>query len=194
MRELDVLWEPYTDPGLEHLRLQMNEDGFLADGIIIRRLPGMAPFRLSYRIQCDGAAHLLRAQARIETPQEHLLDLRADGRGNWTDGAGKAIPGLAGCIDIDIAATPFTNTLPIRRLGLNPGQRAEFDVAYVTVPGLELKSLRQRYTCLSSGTGRAVYLYENCVSGFAAQLPVDDDGLVLDYPGQWRRHTGESHA
>ena len=191
-RERDILWEPCADPGLEHLSVRFDPRGLVADGVIIRQRPGTVPFRLWYRIQCDEATRVRSAQAWIESPEERHVDLRADGSGNWTDGTGGSIPGLAGCIDIDIAATPFTNTLPILRLGLAPGQNAEIDVVYLTIPELELRPLRQRYSCLRTEADRSVYLYQNCVSGFAAELPVDTDGLVLDYPGQWRRHTGES--
>ena len=194
MRERDVLWAPCADPGLEHLHVQIGSGGLAADGIVIRQRSGALPFRLQYQIQCDEATRLQSAQVRIESPEERRVDLRADGSGNWTDGAGMAIPGLAGCIDLDIAATPFTNTLPIRRLGLKPGESAEIDVVYVTIPDLDVRRLRQRYSCLRSEAGHSVYLYQNCISGFSAELPVDEDGLVLDYPGQWRRHTGEARS
>ena len=191
----DLLWEPCGDPGLEHLRLHMGASGLLADGIIIRQRPAQAPFRLRYRIECDEAMRLRRTQIAIDSPVERSIDLRADGRGAWSDAEGATIEAVSGCIDLDIAATPFTNTLPIRRLSLKPGASAEIDVVYVTIPELEVRPLRQRYTCLSSGAGGAVYLYENCASGFTARLPVDDDGLVLDYPGQWkRRSTGEERG
>ena len=194
INERDMLWEPCGEPGLEHLLVQFSAAGLLADGFVIRQRPGARPFRLRYQIRCDEATRVRSAQMWIEFPEEHRVDLRSDGLGNWTDGAGVALPGLAGCIDLDIAATPFTNTLPIRRLGLKPGQSAEFDVVYLTIPDLEVRSLRQRYSFLRSEAGRCVYLYQNCASGFAAELPVDEDGLVLDYPGQWRRHTGDARS
>ena len=43
-------------------------------------------------------------------------------------------------IDVDISATPFTNTLPIRRLGLQPGEFAELDVAFVDAPAMRFGS------------------------------------------------------
>ena len=190
MSERDVLWEPSGDPGLEHLRVQIGAGGLLADGLVIRQRPGAPPFRLRYRIECDEAARLRTARVRLESPQERRVDLSADGSGNWTDATGGAIPLLAGCIDLDIAATPFTNTLPIRRLDLKPGESAGIDVVYIAIPDLDVRRLRQRYTCLSHKPGCTVYLYQNCASGLAAELPVDEDGLVLDYPGQWRRHPG----
>ncbi|HYS06949.1 MAG TPA: putative glycolipid-binding domain-containing protein [Candidatus Dormibacteraeota bacterium] len=103
------------------------------------------------------------------------------------DGAGTALTDLDGCIDLDIAATPFTNTLPIRRLGLRPGGAADVEVVYIAVPDLRVSRVRQRYCCLRAEKGCGVYLYENLQNGFRAELPVDADGLVLDYPEQWRR-------
>ena len=50
-----------------------------------------------------------------------MLHLESDGEGHWQEN-GKDRPDLHGCIDIDIQATPFTNTLPIRRLGLKTGE------------------------------------------------------------------------
>jgi hypothetical protein len=53
------------------------------------------------------------------TDQQQVLS--ADGKGRWFDAKGTHLAELDGCIDIDISATPFTNTLPIRRLQLKHG-------------------------------------------------------------------------
>jgi hypothetical protein len=45
-------------------------------------------------------------------------------------------PDLAGAVDIDISVSPFTNTLPIRRLRLARGLAADLTMAYVRVPEL----------------------------------------------------------
>jgi uncharacterized protein len=183
-----VFWEPAGDTGLEHLRLGLQDDRLVADGLIVRQVAQGAPVRLWYRLQCDGSARVHGAQVRLwQEEVERRVDLQADGAGRWADGAGRPLAGLQGCIDLDIAATPFTNTLPIRRLGLRPGGAAEIDVVYIAVPDLRVSRVRQRYSCLRADAGRGVYLYENLQNGFRAELPVDTDGVVLDYPGQWRR-------
>jgi uncharacterized protein len=86
---------------------------------------------------------------------------------------------------VDISVTPFTNTLPIRRLRLGPGGSADLEVAYVDVPGMQVEPTRQRYTCLQSGEHGGLYQYEDkgLFHGFTADLPVDAGGLGLDYPG-----------
>jgi len=42
---------------------------------------------------------------------------------------------------------------------------------------------RQRYT----RTGATRYHYASLESGFESELPVDDHGLLLEYPGYFRR-------
>ena len=79
--------------------------------------------------------------------------------------------------------TPFTNTLPIRRLGLKAGQAAEIKVAYVTVPTLALHAAPQRYTRLADTRWR----FEGLETNFTADLTVDEDGFVVEYPGLFQR-------
>jgi hypothetical protein len=45
----------------------------------------------------------------------------------------------------------------------------------------------QRYTRLKTGDGGWTYRFVSLDGGFSADLPVDQDGLVLDYPGLFRR-------
>ena len=94
------------------------------------------------------------------------------------------MPQLGGAIDIDISITPFTNTLPIRRLNLRTGQSEEILAVYIQVPGLSITTDRQRYTCLE--TGRR-YRYESLDSDFTREIEIDVNGLVVIYPGLFRR-------
>ena len=78
----------------------------------------------------------VRSVAVTDHAGDRRLRLLADGGGAWTTGDGTPLPQLDGCIDVDLVATPFTNTLPIRRLGLEPGESAEIKVAYLPLPDL----------------------------------------------------------
>lgn len=188
MAEWEIFWQPWSDIGLEHLRLTVDRDSLAADGWIVRRTKEGPGLRLDYRLRCDGSARVLLAEIRLRSgEEEHRVDLRGNGEGSWADASGRPLPALRGCIDLDVAATPFTNTLPIRRLGLGPGEAAEIAVVYVAVPRLDVTRVAQRYTCLRKDVDGGVYLYENLENGFRAELPVDPDGVVKDYSGQWRR-------
>lgn len=99
---------------------------------------------------------------------------------------------LAGAIDIDLSFSPFTNTLPIRRLNLPVGASAEIITAYVEAPSLRVSPDPQRYTRVADDA----YLYESLDSDFSRRVTVDADGFVLDYPGLFRSsgYPGADHA
>lgn len=180
---LEAAWAQWDGPGLEHLRLRVGENGTEADGVVIGEEDGTY-FRVRYTIRCDPR---WRTREVIMDPLDGSDPLRllSDGEGTWRDVSGRMLPELMACIDVDISVTPFTNTLPIRRLGLTEGETSEISVVYVNVPSLRLETSGQRYTRLERGLYR--YEDEGLFRGFTADLPVDGDGLVLDYPGIFRR-------
>jgi hypothetical protein len=88
------------------------------------------------------------------------------------------------CLDIDIWPTPFTNSFPIRREPMAVGERRQFRMAWIFAPDLTVHPQSQAYTRLAD----RLYLFENLDgSGFRAELAVDEDGIVLDYPELFRR-------
>lgn len=110
------------------------------------------------------------------------IRLSADGAGSWLlDGQHR--PELDGCLDVDLAAAPFTNTLPIRRLGLGEGEHAEIRAAWVDVPSLVPRASQQRYTRLETAGALARYEYRSLPSGRRYLLSVDAEGIVVDYEG-----------
>ena len=190
METRSLLWTAVAGPGAEHLVLGQIPGGWLAEGAIVGAAAG-APFSARYTVRCDTRWQVRQVVVHVRRPDgEHALQLRADGAGGWRDGAGAMLPALAGCLDVDISATPFTNTLPIRRLALPVGAAATIRVAYVAAPALDCSAAEQRYTHLEAqpdGTSR--YRYEGLSTGYQTEIEVDADGLVLDYPGLWRRAT-----
>jgi uncharacterized protein len=93
------------------------------------------------------------------------------------------IPAVAGCLDVDLAFTPATNILPLRRLGLAVGESRELTAAWVRFPDLSVEPLAQRYTRLDERRMR----YESRGGSFTADLEVDELGLVVSYPPLWER-------
>ncbi len=177
-------WSPVWDAdhrgvGLEHLLLH---DG-LADGLVLAFDDEGTPYRLCYRVEWDDRWRTRALAARVSRAEaEHALSLVADGEGHWRRN-GQPARDLDGCLDVDIWPTPFTNTLPIRRLGLAPGERREISAAWVNAPALTVEPRAQAYTRLADHR----VLFESLESGFRAELELDDDGLVLDYPGVFER-------
>jgi uncharacterized protein len=182
----DCYWSPEDGAGLEHVHLVEGLDCILADGIVLRRLRETS-IRLHYKIQCEIDWKVRSVEVAMLDGKSALISLESDGNGRWRERNGTTLPILDRCIDVDIAATPFTNTLPIRRLTLATGESREIEVVYVSVPALDISTVRQRYTCLNRGATRSLYRYEGLNTGFTAELAVDGQGVVLDYPGGWRR-------
>ncbi|MFD6948989.1 glycolipid-binding family protein [Nocardiopsis sp. TSRI0078] len=106
--------------------------------------------------------------------------------GHWTDAYGRPLPELVGCLDVDVAATPLTNTLPIRRLGLRPGEYRDIVVAWIDIPSLRVRRVRQRYTRHPAEDGLERYTYRDPLHG-EYRLSVDGDGVVVDYERFARR-------
>ena len=182
----EVMWVSLDERVFEHLRLVSDHDGILAEGLIIH-LDTKESFRLRYRIHCDlqWQVRSLKLENLDQPPQ--LLVLQSDGNGNWTNAQGEVISSLKGCRDVDIYYSPFTNTLAIRRLGLKPNESTEINVAFINAVDMKVNAVRQRYTLLQATPNGGLYRYESLTSGFATELPVDSDGLVLDYPNFFRR-------
>lgn len=167
------------DGGVEHVSVAARADGGMdVDGVAV-----WDSHRVAYRLVCD-AQWRVREVDVVAPEDETALRLRADGHGRWHDGtSGAALPHLDGCIDVDLWAIAFTNTLPVRRLGLRVAEARLIDVAYVRLPSMAVDRMEQRYTRVAD----RVYRYESVVSGFTADLILDEEGLVVEYPGLVRR-------
>ena len=181
-----VCWTPVWNKereglGLEHLLLAE----CAADSVVLAFDEGRGPFRLTYRLSWDESWRLREADLFAATERSTTsLNLRTDGRGRWRDGDGRPLDELDGCVDIDIWPTPFTNSFPVRREPLEVGERRQFRMAWVFAPDLTVRPQPQAYTRLAD----RLYLFESLDGGgFKARLPLDEDGIVLDYPGLFRR-------
>jgi uncharacterized protein len=173
---VEIVWRGIEVESLERLSLREAGDGVTASSVI-----DSARGRYSYEVALDRDWTF--RSLHLEALAGHrALDL-VRGPEGWTlDGAPR--PDLAGCVDIDLAVSPFTNSLPIRRLGLDDDDEADLEMAYVSFPDLEVFADPQRYTRLDEET----YLYESLDSDFTAELTVDARGIVTDYPGLFERY------
>jgi hypothetical protein len=181
----DIVWATWDGTGLEHLRLtDASEGGFVADSALIAVIENVA-YRVRYRTRIDSAWQTRSIWVDVEDPDgtRRTVALIGDGQGNWTDTAGEPRLDLEGCIDIDIEATPFTNTLPIRRLGIQEGQVEPISVVYFSIPSLDVAPEIQRYTGLPGGA----FQFEAMTSGFTETIETDSEGFITTYPNLFKR-------
>lgn len=153
--------------------------------------------QLTYVIDCDRGWLTRRAVVTGSASGAPVrFGLAADGKGHWTLN-GAPLPLVEGALDIDLAFTPATNLLPIRRLDLAVGERADVRTAWVRFPELRVEALEQSYERESA----RVFRYDALVDGerFQARLDTDEFGRILLYEGLWEAEVasiqsqGEAH-
>jgi hypothetical protein len=168
--------------GFEVLFLHREADGYHLEGHSTAVEDGKA-WSVRYALTLDpgwttGSAHIVgRSEAgAIE------VRLERDGAGAWRVD-GKPAPELTGCLDVDLEASAFTNALPVNRLRLEVGQRADAPAVYVRALDLRVERLEQRYTRLQDDGEHRRYDYAAPAFGYRDELAYDEFGLVLSYPG-----------
>ena len=181
-----VLWQAWTGPGLESARVTADRDGVRAESVAIA-LGGGRAYTIRYALRCDTGWRVRTFEAWSLGEDGASLALFCDASGRWTSPDGRHHAALDGCLDVDLPSTVFTNTLPVRRLGMVPGWSEELSVVYIAVPGLTVSVARQRYTCLTWGPDGGRYRFESLGTDFTADIALDGDGLVVEYPRIARR-------
>lgn len=167
---------------MEYCNIETTDTDIRIDGTIVGFGEG-EPFSVTYDIITDSAWRVAALEMAIEKGGECTwISIQRDPDGKWTQ-SGHARREWEHCTEIDISLTPFTNTLPINRLKLAPQERQRIDVLYINVLNDEIKPVEQYYTRLSDNT----YLYEGVVKDFKAEILVDEDGVVVEYPGIFSR-------
>ncbi len=175
-----VFWRRLDCPGAEYCDLRRHPDGWELSGTVLVALDGH-PLRAHYQVICD--ANWATREVSLETSTggpTRTLRLTADEQSRWWS-AGAELVSLRGCADVDLGVSPSTNTLPIRRLGLEIGAAVDIGAAWVRFPELEVTRLDQRYTRLDTRR----YRYQSLPGDRAYTIEVDDLGLVRRYEDGW---------
>jgi uncharacterized protein len=173
-----ILWQGLIAPSMERFILASANGGFELSGLVLQA-EAKAPYVARYTIGVDESWRTRRVDVELENGGRRTFSMTSDGTGLWS-GAGGRLPAIEGCLDVDLEWSPSTNTLPIRRLGLTPGQVKPVAAAWIRFPSLAVVRLDQSYERLS----QARYRYR--AGRFTADLEVDADGLVLSYGVNWK--------
>jgi hypothetical protein len=168
-------WQRWDGDGEETTTLRWENEGWTATSDV-----GLEKITYVLRLSATWQLQQFLLFRDMEEPD---LWLGTDGSGRWGEMNAAHRPDLDGCFDIDVSVSPLTNTLPIRRLLLDVGDAADILTAVVDVDTLGVVPVRQRYHQVSAQR----YIYTNLGSGFETTFEVDEYGLVVDYPGEFRR-------
>jgi uncharacterized protein len=179
-------WEHvHGSPCLEVVFIRTTDQEIQFEGITSAGRNGQS-WRVDYLLTVNR--DWVTRTARITSRNGNLrrsLELDAHEDGTWRLD-GRPVYEVHGCLDVDLETSALTNALPIRRLGLRPGEAADAPGVYVRGSDLRVERLDQRYRRLPDGEHRE-YHYEAPRFGFEATITYDRDGLVRDYPGIARR-------
>jgi hypothetical protein len=168
--------------GFESVFFQADRSGYRLEGHTVAAEADHA-WAVHYVISLDE--RWITRSARVvgwSQKGEHELSLEVDGSGRWRVN-GSAMPGLDGCLDIDLESSACTNTIAVRRLRLAVGQSAEAPAVYVRALDLQIERLEQRYERLGDDKTYRRYDYSSPAFGFDACLVYDEAGLIVEYPG-----------
>ena len=164
--------------GFEVLFVRSTEDGYRCEGEVAAVEDGVA-WAVRYGLVLDRSWATRLAHVRSRSPgAEWELRLEGDGRGGWLVD-GHPAPAVAGCLDVDLEASAFTNALPVHRLGLAIGEGADAPAAYVRVLEPRVERLDQRYERLADEGARSRYDYAAPVFDFRDVLVYDEGGLYV---------------
>ena len=178
----NLVWRSKEYPSLENCTAIISSVGSEISSVVI----GVAEhkiFNIEYNLKINS--HWKTEEVKINSTIEGFaksLAFKSDGRGNWQEN-GHILEQFEGCIDVDIPLTPFTNTLPIKRLNMQIGQAQIIRVVYLDLLSNEIKPVTQKYVRLSDRE----YKYENVPNDFEAVITVDESGFVVDYPTLFER-------
>jgi uncharacterized protein len=172
-----LTWRGVEEWLAEHARVELTDGCVMATGVQL----GVEPkeYRVDYRLEVPSNWVTRRLEVDAAgAGWRHSLVLEHDGSGAWTRD-GEHVPALDGAMDCDLAYSPLTNVMPIRRYDLHTGGGSrDFLMAWVSVPDLAVHASRQRYVHVRRGVVRYVSLDDD----FRAELELDSDGLVVRYP------------
>lgn len=174
-----VSWVRLDVPGAESARLSRTASGWCVEGDVVV-VENDTPGALRYRVEVTSEWHTVRAEieARLGVGEWQLSITREDD--GWRRN-GEWVAAVADAVDVDLAFTPSTNLLPMRRLQLREGVRERVVSAWVRYPELDLVPLEQFYTRV----GELEIFYES--PGLTGTIVLDaTSGFPREYPGLWR--------
>ena len=160
-------WHNRHDGSTTSVSLRWENEGWTADGTI----------------EADDVQFVLRISPMWQVQQfllfrdldEPDLWLATDQRGRWGEVNGAHRTDLDGCVDLALAGTPFTNTVPIRRLPLHHGHSAQQNVILVDTETLAVVPVNQTYAMLGANTWRYFCMF----TGEEVEGTVDEYGLLV---------------
>ena len=190
-----LTWQAYGAPRMESARVQVTDRGLKAAGRVVGgSCPEHPAFSASYDLLLGADGITRRLSMRSVVAQgERQVSITRNTEGFWLvdHGQGPRSAEFDGALDVDVVLSPLFNALAVRRLGLHSAAEtgiptADVPVVYVTLPELTVSGEVLHYEvapgAVAPGSAAGSVVSVRTPLG-SAELTVDDEGFVLDYPG-----------
>ena len=187
-----LTWQAHGVPRMESARVQVTDRGLKAAGRVVGgSCPEHPAFSASYDLLlgADGVTRRLSMRS-VVAQGERQVSITRNAEGFWLvdHGQGPRRAEFDGALDVDVVLSPLFNALVVRRLGLHsaaepgiPPATADVPVVYVTLPELTVSGEVLHYAAGPGAAATSVVSVRTPLG--SAELTVDDEGFVLDYPG-----------
>jgi hypothetical protein len=175
--QFNILWTGREYYSLENCLVDVTPAGVNINSVIIGKYQSKV-YRVEYQVKTDTdwETQFVQVFSR-HSNREQKFRFHKYGQDRWISD-GQPIREFDGCLDVDIAVTPFTNTLPINRLKLDNGETKQIRVIYFDLLEQTVIPVQQQYSRLDD----MLFHYENIPNDFEANITVDENGFVVDYP------------
>lgn len=177
-----AVWRAELWTATECFLLKPTLDGMLAESYITGRSPEGTPFAVAYKMELTADWRMKHLSVFSLLDVHKRLRLVSDFAGHWFNGSREQQFALDGCEFVDIALTPFTNTLPIKRLALT-AEPTPVDTIFIDLPSFTVGKTQHFYSKRDEG----VFYFQDVKAQTKAEITIDADGLVQEYTGLFKQ-------
>ncbi|MDQ1275564.1 MAG: uncharacterized protein QG610_1138 [Euryarchaeota archaeon] len=176
-----IVWQALSWPSTVVHTHTVN-DGIFGHGMAVGRTDRGIPFAMEYDVVLTKDWDIKEVSIK-SLLDERIIKIVHKGD-QWYDCEGKHLAEFEGVELVDISISPFTNTLPIKRLQFEGKKPQKVDIIYFDENKFSLSRLQQIYSQIDERT----YRYQDIVlPDFVSDITVDDEGLVIDFPKMFKR-------
>lgn len=179
-----LVWKPWHHPGVENLRLNIDDSGIHATSHLLQSLQGNS-MAATYVLNYDPRWRFRRLWLKVDNHGQRSIELQRDIRGHWYHN-GELRPDLRNCQQVMLSASPFTHTPILQRCALESGQSEQLQVAHVDVLSLRVEAHSQRYQHLHRNQRESRYRCDS-EGGTGSDLTVDEHALLIAASDQFLR-------
>lgn len=172
---LHVRWEAWDLSSVEDFSMRWDNGGWVVESTVTG-----ADVQYVMRL---GPDHSVRQFLLFRDLDEPDLWLATDGAGRWGEMNGAERTDLVGCTALAVNCSPSSTLAVVRSLDLAVGERATVQTATVDVETLGVVAVPHTFTRLAERR----WVLEVEATGFSVVFDVDDDAVLEQAPGWFRR-------